>query len=60
MYGKNHESARFPRPAGFDFQWSSDQREKFSIGDVTQLKAGGFMLEGQVYGVHLGGPRVYE
>ncbi|MDH3256687.1 MAG: hypothetical protein OEM27_03640 [Nitrospinota bacterium] len=31
------------------------QREKFSIGDVTQLKAGGFMLEGQIYWVHLGG-----
>ncbi|MCZ6513967.1 MAG: hypothetical protein O6857_08575 [Nitrospinae bacterium] len=47
-------------PVGFDSQWSSDQREKFSIGDVTQLKAGGFMLEGQVHWVHLGGPRVYE
>ena len=34
---------------------SSTRREKFSIGDVTQLKAGGFMLEGQIYWVHLGG-----
>ncbi len=34
---------------------TSTQREKFSIGDYTQLKAGGFMLEGQVYWVHLGG-----
>jgi hypothetical protein len=31
------------------------EREKFSIGDVTQVKGGGFMLEGQVYWVHLGG-----
>jgi len=31
------------------------QREKFSIGNVTQLKASGFMLEGQAYWVHLGG-----
>lgn len=31
------------------------QREKFSIGDYTQVKAGGFMIEGQVYWVHLGG-----
>ncbi len=33
------------------------QREKFSIGNVTQLKAEGFMLEGQLYWVHLGGQR---
>ncbi len=33
------------------------QREKFSVGNVTQLKAGGFMLEGQAYWVHLGGQR---
>lgn len=31
------------------------EREKFSLGNVTQLKAGGFMLDGQVYWVHLGG-----
>ncbi|MEE8259484.1 MAG: hypothetical protein V3R14_00650, partial [Nitrospinaceae bacterium] len=36
---------------------TSTQREKFSIGDVTQLKAGGFMLEGQAYWVHLGGQK---
>ncbi|MCH6579747.1 MAG: hypothetical protein IH802_05230 [Nitrospinae bacterium] len=34
---------------------TATQREKFSIGNVTQVKAGGFMLEGQVYWVHLGG-----
>lgn len=34
---------------------TSTKREKFSIGNVTQLKADGFMLEGQVYWVHLGG-----
>jgi hypothetical protein len=34
---------------------TTTRREKFSIGDVTQLKAGGFMIEGQVYWVHLGG-----
>ena len=34
---------------------TATQREKFSIGDVTQVKAGGFMLEGQLYWVHLGG-----
>ncbi len=34
---------------------TATQREKFSIGDYTQVKAGGFMLEGQVYWVHLGG-----
>ena len=34
---------------------TATQREKFSIGDFTQLKAGGFMLEGQIYWVHLGG-----
>lgn len=34
---------------------TSTRREKFSLGNVTQLKAGGFMLEGQVYWVHLGG-----
>ena len=27
---------------------TATQREKFSIGDFTQLKAGGFMLEGQI------------
>lgn len=31
------------------------QREKFSIGNVTQLKAAGFMIDAQVYWVHLGG-----
>jgi hypothetical protein len=36
---------------------TTNQREKFSIGNVTQLKAGGFMLEGQVYWVHLGGQK---
>jgi len=53
MIHGNHESARFARSAGFDSQWSPDQREKFSIGDVTQLKVGVFMLEEQVYWVHL-------
>jgi hypothetical protein len=36
---------------------TATQREKFSIGNVTQLKAAGFMLEGQIYWVHLGGQR---
>jgi hypothetical protein len=36
---------------------TATQREKFAIGDVTQVKAGGFMLEGQLYWVHLGGQR---
>lgn len=36
---------------------TTTQREKFSIGNVTQLKAGGFMLEGQIYWVHLGGQK---
>ena len=36
---------------------TTTQREKFSIGDVTQVKAGGFMLEGQIYWVHLGGQK---
>jgi hypothetical protein len=31
------------------------RREKFSIGGYSQVKAGGFMLDGQVYWVHLGG-----
>ena len=34
---------------------TTTKREKFSIGDYTQLKAGGFMVDGQVYWVHLGG-----
>jgi len=36
---------------------TTTQREKFSIGNVTQLKMGGFMLEGQAYWVHLGGQK---
>ena len=36
---------------------TATRREKLSIGNVTQLKAGGFMLEGQAYWVHLGGQR---
>jgi len=36
---------------------TTTQREKFSIGNVTQLKMGGFMLEGQIYWVHLGGQK---
>ena len=31
------------------------KREKFSIGGYSQVKAGGFMIDGQVYWVHLGG-----
>ncbi|MDH5763572.1 MAG: hypothetical protein OEZ51_11360 [Nitrospinota bacterium] len=34
---------------------TATQREKFSIGGYSQVKAGGFMLDGQVYWVHLGG-----
>jgi hypothetical protein len=33
------------------------EREKFSLGNVTQLKTGGFMVDAQVYWVHLGGQR---
>lgn len=33
------------------------EREKFSIGNVTQLKTSGFMLDAQVYWVHLGGQK---
>jgi len=36
---------------------TATQREKFSVGDYTQVKGGGFMVEGQVYWVHLGGQR---
>jgi hypothetical protein len=34
---------------------TATKREKFSIGGYSQVKAGGFMLDGQVYWVHLGG-----
>ncbi len=33
------------------------RREKFSVGDVTRIKFNGFMLEGQLYWVHLGGQK---
>ncbi len=36
---------------------TANQREKFSLGNVTRLKAWGFMIEGQIYWVHLGGQK---
>ncbi|NIQ00507.1 MAG: hypothetical protein GWM98_23400 [Nitrospinaceae bacterium] len=36
---------------------TATRREKFSVGNYTQLKAGGFMAEGQLYWVHLGGQK---
>ncbi len=36
---------------------TATQREKFSYGGYSQVKAGGFMLDGQVYWVHLGGQK---
>ena len=43
------------------FNWEKretpTQREKYSIGGYSQVKAGGFMLDAQVYWVHLGGQK---
>jgi len=36
---------------------TATQREKFSYGGYSQVKAGGFMIDGQVYWVHLGGQK---
>ncbi|MGP0629037.1 hypothetical protein ACTRW9_05000 [Nitrospina sp. 32_T5] len=33
------------------------KREKFAAGNYTQLKAGGFMVDAQVYWVHMGGQK---
>jgi len=39
----------------WEIREEANRREKFSVGDYTQLKWNGFMIDAQAYWVHLGG-----
>ncbi|MBI4382750.1 MAG: hypothetical protein HY579_01795 [Nitrospinae bacterium] len=53
----NSKNARQDLWISWEEKERADRREKFSIGDYTQLKGAGFMVDAQVYWVHFGGQR---